>query len=572
MNKERQKTVQTSKPEVVTGAAALMRSLMREGVDTIFGYPGGGIMPTFDALYDAREELRHILVRHEQGAIHSAEGYARISGKTGVCLITSGPGATNLLTGLADAIMDSVPVVCFCGQMPSSLLGRDAFQEVDIIGASLPFTKWNYQIVRAEEIPEIVAKAFAIAKHGRPGPVLIDITKDAQVGTFEWREPEQWIPAETPEPLPVNIQKAADLINKAQRPYLLAGHGVLIANAESELITLAERADIPVACTLHGLSAVPTFHPLYVGMLGMHGNYGPSILTNDADVIVAVGMRFDDRVTGRTADYAPKAKIVHIDIDPSEVSKNVPAAVSLIGDAKKVLQSLLPLIKPSEHTSWRQRFAECRTKEEAKVIEPALHPTHGPIKMSEAINMLSNRTKGEAVIVADVGQHQMMAARYSRFNHTRSYITSGGLGTMGFGLPAAVGAKIATPSREVIAVIGDGGFQMTIQELGTIAQEKLPVKIIVLNNGYLGMVRQWQKLFFNGRYSFVEMKSPDFIGIARAYDIDGERVFDRSGLTAAFDHLLASKDAYLVEVRVEKEQNVFPMIEAGASVAEIRLE
>ena len=554
----------------ITGSKAIVLSLIHEGVDLIFGYPGGAIMPTYDALYDAKEQLRHVLVRHEQGAVHAAEGYSRITGKVGVCLATSGPGATNLVTGITDAFLDSVPLVCITGQVKSSFLGTDAFQETDIVSITAPITKWNCQVTTADQIPYCLAKAFRIAKSGRPGPVLVDITKDAQVGELDYTPFVEMPPAPL-QPDPQQLAEAAELINQASKPYLLLGHGVIIAGADAEALALAEKAQIPVACTLLGLSALPTNHPLYVGMLGMHGNYGPNLLTNEADVIVAIGMRFDDRVTGSLPNYAKQAKIIHIEVDAAELNKNVKAAVPLLADAKQALQELLPLIKPNRHSEWIQKFKHCAQSEYQEVMQHELNPERGELKMAEVIHLLSKKNQGKAAIVTDVGQHQMVTARYHAFETTNSHITSGGLGTMGYALPAAIGAKLGAIDKEVIAVIGDGGFQMNIQELGVIAQEKLPVKMIILNNQYLGMVRQWQELFFDGRYSCTNIWNPDFVKIGESYGIRSKKVSDRMQLHEALDELLASKEAYLLEVMVEKQHNVFPMIPSGASVSEIRL-
>jgi acetolactate synthase-1/2/3 large subunit len=559
----------------MTGSQAVMESLLQEGVDVIFGYPGGAIMPVYDALFDYQTKLRHILVRHEQAAGHAAEGYARMTGKPGVALVTSGPGATNLVTAITDAMLDSVPMVCITGQVAASLLGSDAFQEADIIGITTPITKWNYQVINASEIPEVFAKAFQIARTGRPGPVLIDITKNAQFDMMEFsykKEPQivGYQPNTTPNDR--QIEMAADLINKAKQPFMLIGHGILISKAEKEVCELAEKVGIPVGSTLHGLSAMPSDHPMYVGMLGMHGNYGPNVLTNKADVILAVGMRFDDRVTGRLSDYARQAKIIHIDIDPAELNKNVPADVPIVADAKDALKKLIAKVKNNSHPEWLKRFAVCEKEEKTKVKEGEIHPKEGEIKMAEVIDMLSHKTKGEAVVVADVGQHQMIAARYYQPQKTDSYITSGGLGTMGFALPAAMGAKVAAPQRQVVAVIGDGSFQMNIQELATLAQDNIPVKVIILNNNYLGMVRQWQQMFFEKRYSFVELKNPDFVAVSKGFYIDAERVSKRKELSKALDTLLASKKPMVLEVMVRKEDNIFPMVPTGASVEEIRLE
>ena len=559
----------------MTGAQAVMESLLQEGVDVIFGYPGGAIMPVYDALYDYQDKIRHILVRHEQAAGHAAEGYARMTGTPGVALVTSGPGATNLVTAITDAMLDSVPMVCITGQVAAVLLGSDAFQEADVIGITTPITKWNYQITKASEVPEVFAKAFQIAKTGRPGPVLIDITKNAQFDMMEFsynKNPQ--IVGYQPNTVPNDrqIEMAAELLDKAKQPFMLIGHGILIAKAEKEVCQLAEKAGIPVGSTLHGLSAMPDDHPLYVGMLGMHGNYGPNILTNKADVILAVGMRFDDRVTGRLEDYAKQAKIIHIDIDPAELNKNVTADVPIVADAKDALLSLIAKVKKNAHPEWLKQFVSCEKEEIVKVKEGEIHPTTGEIKMAEVIDMISKKTKGEAVLVADVGQHQMISARYYQPKKTDSFITSGGLGTMGFALPAAMGAKVAAPKREVVAIIGDGSFQMNIQELATLAQDNIPVKVVILNNNYLGMVRQWQQMFFKKRYSFVDLKNPDFVAVSKGFYIDAQRVSERKELDKALDTLLDTKGPMVLEVMVRKEDNIFPMVPTGASVEEIRLE
>ncbi len=552
-----------------------MRSLLAQDTKIIFGYPGGAIMPIYDALYDYRDKIRHVLVRHEQGAIHAAEGYARVTGNPGVCFATSGPGATNLVTGIADAMMDSVPVVCITGQVFAHLVGTDAFQEADVIGITTPVTKWNYQITQAFEIPEVIAKAFFIAKSGRPGPVVIDITKNAQIEICDYKPvkkitlPSYKIPKEINKKI---IKQAADLLNKTEKPLMLIGHGILIAKAEEKLLAFANKSGIPVATTLHGLSAFPSSHSLYVGLLGMHGKYGTNVLTNKADVILAIGMRFDDRVTGRVADYARQAKIIHIDIDAAELNKIIPTSVAINSDAKKALEQLLPLIKQKTYPSWLSQFREYDHIENEKVIKKELTPTGEKIKMAQAIDLLSKKTKGQALIVADVGQHQMVTARYYGFEENNSFITSGGLGTMGFSVPAAIGAKFASPHRDVIAVVGDGSFQMTIQELATIAQEDLPVKILLLNNNFLGMVRQWQQLFFEKRYSFVDLKNPDFVQVAKGFGINGEKIEKYSDLSQGLNNLLNAKKAYLLEVVVEKEENVFPMVPAGAACDEIVLE
>jgi acetolactate synthase-1/2/3 large subunit len=563
--------------ELINGSHAVIQSLIAEGVETIFGYPGGAIMPVYDAIYDYQDHINHILVRHEQGAAHAAEGFARITGRVGVCLVTSGPGATNLVTGIADAIIDSTPMVCIVGQVGSHLLGTDAFQETDVMGITIPITKWNYQITSADEVPEIIAKAFYIAKSGRPGPVLIDITKDAQqklmTKPFVHKKCEKLVSYHPRlSPKEEQVAAAANLINNAKRPFLFFGHGVQIAGAENELIKLIEKTDIPAASTLLGLSSISVDHPNYVGWLGMHGNYGTNVLTNQCDLIIAVGMRFDDRVTGDLSRYAKQAKVVHIEIDPAEIDKIVKADAPVVGDAKMALEMLMPLLLENNHAEWRAEFKKFDAIEDEKITQPELAPTTEKIKMAEVIRTLSDKTKGEAVLVADVGQHQMMAARYYQFKKPNSFITSGGLGTMGFALPAAFGAKVGAPDREVVTIIGDGCFQMTIQELGTIAQSGLPVKIIILNNNFLGMVRQWQQLFHQKRYSFVELQNPDFITIAKGFGIDGHTCSARENLQESLDTMLASDKPYLLEVLVEKEENVFPMVPTGACVADIRLE
>jgi acetolactate synthase-1/2/3 large subunit len=560
----------------ISGSEALLRCLVEEGVDTMFGYPGGAIMPVYDALYSYSNQLKHILVRHEQGAIHAAQGYARVSGKTGVAMATSGPGAANLITGLADALIDSTPVVCITGQVAEHLLGTDAFQEMDVINTTLPVTKWNVQISKAADIPSQVAKAFYIARSGRPGPVVIDITKNAQFEMMDEFEYQPCTHVRTYSPKPLldhsKIQEAADLINQARRPYILCGQGVLLSQASTELIAMAEKADIPIACTLLGLSAVPIHHPQYVGYLGMHGNYGPNILTNECDVLIAVGMRFDDRVTGNVSKYARQAKVIHIEIDKAEINKIIKADVGIHADAKEALQALLPLVNKNTHREWFQQFREAERKEHEKVIQFDFYPLTDAIRMSEVVNELANQTKGEAIIVTDVGQHQMVASRYYPFRNARTNVTSGGAGTMGFALPAAMGASVAQPDKQVVAIIGDGGFQMTMQELGTIMQYNIPVKIIILNNNFLGMVRQWQQLFFESRYSFTEMKNPDFIKLSQAFDIPAVQIKERAKLQNGIQNLLQSKGPSLMEVIVEQEQNVFPMVPTGASVAEILLE
>jgi acetolactate synthase-1/2/3 large subunit len=559
----------------ITGADAIMRTLVDLGVKDIFGYPGGAIMPAYDALFHYVGKLNHILVRHEQGAIHAAEGYGRMTNKPGVCMATSGPGATNLVTGIADAMMDSIPILCITGQVPANLIGSDAFQETDVIGITSPITKWNFQVTEAEEIPEILVKAYHIAQSGRPGPVVVDITKNAQFDEIEYSFPTNVsIPSYNPttEPNLRQIKNAADLINKAKRPYVIAGHGILIAEAEEALKTFAEKADIPVASTLHGLSSMPARHPNYVGWVGMHGNYGANVLTNQADVLIAVGMRFDDRVTGKLSEYAKHAQIIHIDIDPAELNKNVKSIIPIVADAKKALQSLTKYVEKKNHKTWRNEFKKFDKIEYEKCIKPETEPTEGQIKMGEVIRILSEKTKGEAVIVPDVGQHQMIASQYYKFQKPNSIVTSGGLGTMGFSLPAAMGAKVAKPDREVVAIIGDGSFQMTMQELATIYQDNIPVKVIILNNNYLGMVRQWQQLFFEERYSFTNLKNPDFVKIAHACSLDAEKIEDRKDLKGALDRMLKSKKAFVLEIVVQKEHNVFPFIPGGAGIEEIRLE
>jgi len=559
----------------VTGSEALILSLLEEGVDTIFGYPGGAIMPVYDALYDFEKEVNHILTRHEQGAVHGAQGYARVTGKAGICFATSGPGATNLMTGIADAMIDSTPLVCITGQVASPLLGTDAFQESDVVGMSIPVTKWNYQVTTPEEIPEAIAQAFYIATTGRPGPVLIDLTKDAQFGELEYKyEKCKKIRSYVPETHvnPDKIKEATELINAAKKPLLLFGHGIIISQAEDELKNFVEKTGIPAAWTLLGLSAMPTDHPLNVGMLGMHGNYGPNLLTNEADLIIAVGMRFDDRVTGKVSEYAENAKIIHIEIDPAEIDKIIKTDVAVIGNAKKALKMLTASVSKNKHEEWLAEFRKCDAIETEKVIKKDLHPAKPGLTMGEVIRIASEKTNHEAILITDVGQHQMVAHRYFKFKKSRSNVTSGGLGTMGFCLPAAMGAQIGAPDRTVIAVIGDGGFQMTIQELGTIAQNKLPVKIIILNNNFLGMVRQWQQLFFEKRYSFTELHNPDFITIGKGFGIEGHTVDKRNELESSIQKMVDHDGPYLLEVTIEKEDNVFPMVPTGASVSDVILE
>lgn len=559
----------------ITGAQSLLLSLLEEGVDTIFGYPGGAIMPIYDALYDYQDKLNHILVRHEQGATHAAQGYARVSGKVGVCFATSGPGATNLITGIADAQIDSTPMVCITGQVASHLLGSDAFQETDVIGISMPVTKWNFQVTKPEEIPVAIAKAFYIARSGRPGPVLIDITKDAQFGKLnhQYKKCEN---IRSYRPLPkLNVEaisEAATLINTAKKPFILAGQGVLISGAEKELKAFAEKTGIPVATTLLGLSSISTNHELNVGFLGMHGNYAPNIKTNECDVLIAVGMRFDDRVTGDVSRYAKQAKVIHIEIDPSEINKIIKTDVAINADAKEALTALLEKVNDSKHTVWLNEFTEARKQEYEKVALKDLYPESKQLKMAEVVRLISEKANPDTIIVTDVGQHQMVTSRYYNYKNPKTNITSGGLGTMGFALPAAIGAKIGNPASDVIAIIGDGGFQMTLQELGTINQSKIPVKIVILNNNFLGMVRQWQQLFFEKRYSSVDLINPDFVAIAKGFYIASEKVTDRVNISTAIDKMLQHKEAYLLEVVVEKEENVFPMIPTGAAVSDIRLE
>jgi len=559
----------------VSGSEAVILSLIEEGVDTIFGYPGGAIMPIYDLLYDYQDRVRHILTRHEQGAAHAAQGYARVTGRVGVCMVTSGPGATNLTTGLADAMLDSTPIICISGQVVSSLLGSDAFQETDVMGFSMPLTKWNIQITRAEEIPEMMARAFFIATTGRPGPVMIDITKDAQFAELDFAykkclDVRSYVPRP---PLRMEyVEQAAELINNAKKPMALVGQGVILSGAEKELLQFLEKAQIPAAWTLLGNSAMPSDHPLNVGMLGMHGNYGPNIKTNECDLLIGLGMRFDDRVTGDVKTYGKVAKVVHFEIDPSEVNKNVRADIAVIADIKETFKAILPLLKERKRDEWLNQFKIAYQYEYEKVIEKDIHPVKPGLTMGEVMRMITEKTKGEAILVTDVGQHQMIANRYFKFKNSRSVVTSGGLGTMGFGLPAAFGAQTGKPDKTVVAVIGDGGFQMTIQELGTIWQNKAPIKIVLLNNNFLGMVRQWQQLFFDKRYSSTELTNPDFITIARGFGIDGKKVSARNELDASIEEMFSHKGPYLLEVTVEKEDNVFPMVPAGASVSDIRLE
>ena len=558
----------------ITGAEAVIRCLLAEGVDLIYGYPGGAIMPVYDELYKFQDQLNHVLTRHEQGATHAAQGFARTSGKVGVAIATSGPGATNLVTGIADAQIDSTPMVCITGQVASHLLGSDAFQETDIIGLSTPVTKWNYQITKASEIPEIFAKAFYVAKSGRPGPVLIDITKDAQFNSFNFSY-KKCLGVRSYKPIPEldldAVTQAAELINNAEKPFIVWGQGVILGRAEQEFKDFVEKSGIPAAWTILGLSALATSHPQNVGMVGMHGNYGPNILTNECDLLIAIGMRFDDRVTGDLNTYAKQAKVIHFEIDPAEVDKNVKADLPVLGNCKESLKALLPLVEKKSHSKWMQRFNDLMKIEIKEVIDKDLRPKKEGLSMGEVIVSINKYTKGDAVIVTDVGQHQMVACRYAEFIRSKSNVTSGGLGTMGFALPAALGAKMGAPEREVVAVIGDGGYQMTIQELGTIFQTQAAVKIVVLNNDFLGMVRQWQQLFFDKRYASTEMVNPDFVTIAKGYFLDAKRVDKRKNLDAAVAEMIASDKPYFLEVCVEKEDNVFPMIPTGASVSDIRL-
>jgi acetolactate synthase-1/2/3 large subunit len=573
-------TKETTQPQAkpvttINGSQAVIEALLAEGVEVVFGYPGGAIMPIYDALYDYMDRLNHILVRHEQGSIHAAQGFARASGKTGVVFATSGPGATNLVTGLADAMIDSTPVVCITGQVFAHLLGTDAFQETDVVNITTPVTKWNYQVTDANEIPSVLAKAFYIAKSGRPGPVLIDITKNAQLQQFAYEGYKKCEHIRSYRPKPIvrkeYIREAAKLINEAKKPFVIFGQGVILGKAEKEFQRFIEKGGLPAAWTIMGMGAIATHHPLSVGMLGMHGNYGPNVLTNECDVLIAVGMRFDDRVTGRLDKYAKQAKVIHLDIDPAEIDKNVKATVPVWGDCKETLPLLTELIEEKVHIEWLSKFKEYQKKEIDKVIKDELNPTSEIMTMGEVINVLNELTNNDAIIVTDVGQHQMVACRYAQMNNTRSNITSGGLGTMGFGLPAAIGAKFGAPDRTVVAIIGDGGFQMTIQELGTIMQFRPDVKILILNNEFLGMVRQWQQLFHDRRYSFVNITSPDFVQVAKGYGIDGKRISKREELKNALKEMLDHKGSYLLEVMVGKENNVFPMVPQGRGVAEIVL-
>lgn len=561
--------------ERITGAEALMRSLKAEGVDTLFGYPGGAIMPSYDALYDHLQNLNHILVRHEQGAVHAAQGYARVSGRVGVAMVTSGPGATNTVTGVADAMIDSTPIVVICGQVGAAMLGTDAFQEIDVVGMTQPISKWNYQIRRAEDVAWAVSRAFFIARSGRPGPVVLDFTRNAQVGEVDFEPAKMdFIRSYVPVPKPDMdaIRAAADLINNSVKPLVLVGQGVELAGAQQELLALLEKAQLPAACTLLGLSALPSDHPLNMGMLGMHGNLAPNVMTNQCDVLIAIGMRFDDRVTGNLKTYARQAKVIHFDIDPSEMGKLVRPDCKVLGDCRQTLAALLPFIEENTHQNWVSGFAPYYEREYNKVIRRAIHPTEGPLLMSEVVRAVSEATQHEAVLVTDVGQNQMFAARYFQYSRPRSIVTSGGLGTMGFGLPAAIGATFGAPDRTVCLFLGDGGLQMTIQELGTIMEQGAPVKIILLNNNFLGNVRQWQAMFWQHRYSFTPMKNPDYELIARAYNIPVRTVVDRTDLAAAVDEMLATPGPYLLQCAVLEEDNVLPMTPPGANVDEMLLE
>lgn len=571
-----QQDMATPAPTIeISGSQAVLEALLAEGVDTVFGYPGGAIMPIYDALYDYMDKLKHILVRHEQGGIHAAQGFARTSGRVGVVFATSGPGATNLVTGLADAMIDSTPLVCITGQVFAHLLGTDAFQETDVMNITTPVTKWNYQVTDASEIPTALAKAFYVAKTGRPGPVLIDITKNAQIQLFNYAGYKHCTHIRSYRPTPIirqeYIAQAAELINQAKKPFILFGQGIILGGAEAEFKAFIEKTGIPAAATVMALGALETDHPLHVGMLGMHGNYAPNVLTNDCDVLIAIGMRFDDRVTGRLDKYAKQAKVIHLDVDPAEIDKNVKSTVPVWGDCKETLPMLTRLVDEKTHDVWLARFRELEKDEIREVIQDELNPTSETLTMGEVIRNINELTHGDAIMVTDVGQHQMVTCRYAKFNKSRSNVTSGGLGTMGFGLPAAIGAWYGAPDRTVVAVIGDGGIQMNIQELGTIMQFGAKVKILILNNEFLGMVRQWQQLFHDKRYSFVNITSPDYVTVAKGYSIPGKRVTQRADLRSALQEMLDHDGSFLLEIMVGKENNVFPMVPQGSSVAEIRL-
>ena len=574
LSKQKQEAIEPAN-ETMIGADAIIQSLIDEGVDYIFGYPGGANMPMYDSLHRmGGDKIKHILSRHEQGAIHSAQGYARSSGNVGVVFATSGPGATNIITGIADAYLDSTPLVCITGQVNASLLGSDAFQETDITGVTSPVTKWNYKLTKEEEITDIIAKAFYIAKSGRPGPVLVDISKDIQFKDVEYSYNKcSYVKSyiALPEPKLNIIQQAAELINNAKKPMIIFGQGVILSGAEQELKQLIEKADIPAANTLLGISAIETDHPNAVGMVGMHGNYAPNFLTNSCDVLIAIGMRFDDRITGDLSQYAKQAQIIHFDIDKSEFHKNVKANIAVLGDAKETLTTTLTLIEKNDHTAWKQEFADLEAVEKKEIWDEVLSPTEGDITMAEVVRRVSEITNNEAIVVTDVGQHQMFACRYSKFKNTKSFISSGGLGTMGFGLPAAIGAKLGAPEKDVVCFSGDGGFQMTMQELGTIMEYGINVKAIILNNGFLGMVRQWQDLFFDKRYASTPMMSPDFGKISSAYDIEYKKVTERDNLVSSLKEMLSHDGSFVLEVKVKEELNVFPMIPGGAAVTDVRL-
>jgi acetolactate synthase-1/2/3 large subunit len=561
---------------LISGAEAVIKSLVAEGIEVIYGYPGGAIMPIYDALWHYQNKINHVLTRHEQGATHAAEGWARVKGKAGVCFATSGPGATNLITGIADAIMDSTPMVCITGQVPKHLLGTDAFQETDVVGITMPITKWNYQVTSAAEIPTVLAKAFYIANTGKPGPVLIDITKNAQFELMEWKGYYacEGVRGYQPslKPSLENIQEAAEIINAAKKPLIIAGQGIIISQARTALETLSTKTGIPVTTTMQGLGGFNPEHENYVGLPGMHGNYSVNIKMNECDVMIAVGMRFDDRVTGDVSKFAKQAKVIHIEIDPVEINKVVKAAVGICADAKVALEALLPLLYQNQHQDWINTFKALDKEEQNIVIQPAIHPETIGIKMGEIMHLIDEKTKGEAIIVPDVGQHQMYAMRYYNYRKPNSWVSSGGLGTMGFALPASIGAQMAAPDRTVVAIIGDGCFQMTIQELGTIWQNNLNVKIVIFNNNFLGMVRQWQQLFFDNRYSQVELKNPDFVAIAKGFRLEAAKVEKREDLSAALDAMFAHKGGYVLEVVVEKEENLFPMVPSGAACSDVILE